>query len=278
VNIVVLTNDNLFSFVELRGLLELRKQDIKLVVFSSALIGEKGPIASIMRCLKNTGFRYTFFKLMIYGVFRALRVLCKLAPFVPNHYSSYLWAARNGVKSVVSGDINAAETVAQIRSANPDLIVSVSMNQIVKEDILTIPPKGCINGHSELLPRYGGMSPYVWTLANGEECSGSTVHYMTRGLDEGDIISQSKVDICDADSAFALLYRCCLKESELLIKAVDDIEAGSVTTYPQDMSRRTYFSWPTRECVRALRKNGYKLGTVSDFLLTIFGKELRVKQ
>jgi hypothetical protein len=77
-NIVILTNDNFFSFTVLKNFLDQRKDDIKLIVFSSALIGKKGTFASIKWSLKNTGFRHTIFKLTVYGVFRFLRSICNL--------------------------------------------------------------------------------------------------------------------------------------------------------------------------------------------------------
>jgi len=275
--IVILTNDNFFSFAVLKEFLELRKNDIKLIVFSSALIGKRGTVASIKWALANTGFCHTTFKLMVYGIFRMMRVVCKLLPFIPNHYSSHLWAERNGINSVDAANVNSPEIVEQIRMINPDLIVSVSMNQIVKKDILEMPAKGCINVHCAPLPRYGGMSPYVWVLAHNEDYSAATIHYMEEGLDEGDIIVQDKIRVVEKDSAFALFYRCCLKASELLIKAVDDVEAGTVKSYKQDLSKKTYFSWPTKECVKNLHKNGYRLAKIADFTCAIFNQKPRVK-
>ena len=275
-NIVILTNDNFFSFTVLRDFLKLRKGDIKLIVFSSAVIGKKGTFASIKWALNNTGFRHTVFKLMVYGVLKAMKLVCKLLQFIPNFYSSYLWVQRNDVKNLVSTNINEKETVEQIKAANPDLIVSVSMNQIVKKEILKLPPKRCINVHCAPLPQYGGMSPYVWALANSEDHSAATIHYMDEGLDTGDIIVQEKVNVVKNDSAFALFYRCCLQASELLVKVTDEIEAGTVTSYKQDLSKKTYFSWPTKECVKNLHKNGYQLAKITDFTSAIFNQKPRV--
>jgi len=275
-NIVLLTNDNFFSFTVLKNFLETRRDQIKLIVFSSALIGKRGPFASIKWSLQNTGFRHTLFKLMVYSVFKLMRLICKVLPFVKNNYSSRLWARQSGINSIVAVNVNAPETIKQIKSQNPDLIVSVSMNQIVKKQILEIPPKRCINVHCAPLPRYGGMSPYVWALANNEDHSAATVHYMEEGLDEGDIIVQEKVNVVKNDSAFALFYRCCLRAAELLPKVVDEIEAGTVTSYEQDLSKKTYFSWPTKECVKQLHKNGYHLAKMADFAKATFKQEPRI--
>lgn len=269
-NTVILTNDNFFSFTVLRKFLELHKAEIKLVVFSSALIGKKGTFESIGWSIKNTGWRHTIFKLGTYGIFRFMKMVCKILPFIDNSYSSYLWVKKNKIPYLTAQNINESAVVERIRQENPDLIISVSMNQIVKKDILEMPPKRCINVHCAPLPRYGGMSPYVWALANNEDHSAATIHYMDEGLDTGDIIVQEKIKVVKNDSAFALFYRCCCQAGELLIKVVDDIEKGIVTHYEQDLSQKSYFSWPDKDCVKRLRANGYRLAKVSNYASAIF--------
>lgn len=275
--LVILTNDNFFSFTVLKDFLNQRKDDVKLVIFSSALIGNRGTLASIKWSLEKTGFCHTSFKLLVYGIFKALKLVCKFLPFVPNKFSSYLWIHRNGINNISVANVNSPEVIEQIRQINPGLIVSVSMNQIVKKEILEMPPKRCINVHCAPLPRYGGMSPYVWALANNEDHSAVTIHYMEEGLDVGDIIVQEKVGVVKNDSAFALFYRCCLRAGELLTKVVDDIESGTVTSYAQDLSKKTYFSWPTKECVKNLHKNGYRLAKTEDFTNAVFKQKPRIE-
>ncbi len=269
-NIVVLTNDNYFSFSVLKKFLKLRKNDIMLLVFSSALIGKRGTYASVKWSLENTGLRHTIFKLLVYCVFKIMRIICKIIPIIPNNYSSLLWADRNNIKYIFARDVNEQKVVDQIKAAGPDLIVSVSMNQVVKKQILNMPPKRCINVHCAPLPRYGGMSPYIWILANNDRCSAATIHYMEEGLDEGDIILQDKIDVIEQDSAFALFNRCCLRAGELLPKVIEHIEDYSVEYYSQDLSKKTYFSWPTKECVKQLRQNDYFLAKITDFSKAIF--------
>ena len=94
--IVILTNDNYFSYTVLREFLNKRKDDIKLVVFSSALIGKRGPFASILWSLKQTGFRHTSFKLCVYGIFKFMKLICTVLPIIPNKYSSFLKIKKAG--------------------------------------------------------------------------------------------------------------------------------------------------------------------------------------
>lgn len=274
--IVMLTNDNFFSYTVLKEFLRLRKDDTKLVIFSAALIGKRGTFASIKWSLAHTGLRHTLFKLTVYGVFKLMKVLCRLLPFIPNHYSSYLWIRKHSIPFLICPDINNPEVVENIKTIEPDIIVSVSMNQIVSKEILQIPPHRCINVHCAPLPRYGGMSPYVWALANNEDHSAATIHYMDEGLDTGDIVVQKKINVLKGDSAFALFYRCCMRAGQMLINVVNDIEKGTVTSYCQDLSQKSYFSWPTKQSVRSLRKHGFRLAKTKDILLAVFKQRARL--
>lgn len=274
--LAILTNDNFFSFTVLENFLEERKDDIELVVFSSALIGKRGTLQSIKWSIKNTGLRHTLFKLWVYGIFKFMKILCKILPFIKNKYSSFLWVKKHGLDYIISDNVNSDEVLNKLKEVNPDLIVSVSMNQIVKKEILQMPPERCINVHCAPLPKYAGMSPYVWALANNEDHSAATIHYMEEGLDEGDIIVQDKISTIEKDSAFALFYRCCKKASEQLPKVINDIENKTVKRFEQDLSQKTYFSWPTKECVKSLKANGYKLATIKDFILAVFNQKSRL--
>lgn len=273
---VILTNDNFFSFTVLKDFLEKHKDQIKLVVFSSALIGKRGTVESIKWSISHTGVRHTVFKLLVYGVFRVMRFVVRVMPFLPNRYSSFLWVKKNKIEYLVAENVNAKDVSEKIRQAGPDLLISVSMNQIIKRDILDIAPKGSINVHCAPLPKYAGMSPYVWALANNEESSAATIHFMEEGLDEGDIIVQEKVLVKQGDSAFCLFYRCCNAAARQLISVVEDFNKNRVSSSKQDLSQKSYFSWPDKDCVGRLRKNGYRLASLKDFWLAVFKQKPRL--
>lgn len=262
---VLVTNDNFFSFVVMKRFLQLHKNDIKLVVFSSKLIGQRGSLASIYWSIINTGFRRTFFKLSVYGVFRAMSIIRKVLPFIPNNWSSEVWVKENGIEFTTTEELNSDSLYEVIKSKDPDLIISVSMNQIMKERLLTLAPMGSINVHCAPLPKYAGMSPYVWALANNEAQSAATIHFMTEGLDEGDIILQEDVLVKSNDTAFNLFYRCCLAASDQLVRVVSRFEKDTVESFEQDKAMRSYYSWPDRECSKRLRANGFKFVKASDY-------------
>jgi folate-dependent phosphoribosylglycinamide formyltransferase PurN len=274
--IVLLTNDNYFSYIVTEKFLKNYKSDIALVVFSSALVGKRNAFNSILWAFKNTGIRHTVFKLCVYGVFKVTRILGQLFPKVICGCSTFLWVKKNNLKFITTNDVNAYECVETIKAACPDLIVSVSMNQVIKKEILELPVNRSINVHCAPLPKYGGMSPYIWGLANKENYSAATIHYMDEGLDTGDIIAQEKISVLAGDSAFCLFHRCCSKASELLMETIKKIDNGSVNSYSQDLSKKSYFSWPTKQSIMDLKKNGYYLAKFKDFYLAILTQKPRL--
>lgn len=274
--IVLLTNDNYFSYIAAIRFLERYRSDIALVVFSSALVGRRNTLSSIFFILKNTGFRHTVFKISTYGIFKLTRILSQIFPRILCGCSTLLWVKRNKLKFIITDDVNSALCTNAIKAANPELIVSVSMNQVIKKEILNLPTNRSINVHCAPLPQYGGMSPYIWGLANNENYSAATIHYMDEGLDTGNIIVQEKVSVLAEDSAFCLFHRCCSVASELLLETVKKIQNGSVESYPQDLSKKSYFSWPTKQCIINLRRNGFYLVNAKDLFLAILKQKSRL--
>ena len=129
--------------------------------------------------------------------------------------------------------------LAQIQALAPELIVVTAYGRILPDDILACPPKGCINVHSSLLPRYRGAAPINWAILNGDTETGVTIMHMAAELDAGDIISQASTPIGDKETADELTARLAVLGGELLVKTVADIEAGTATRTPQDHGKHT---------------------------------------
>ncbi len=102
-------------------------------------------------------------------------------------------------------NINSIEFLKKIKEYNCDLFVSMSFNQIFRQEILNIPPLGIINCHAGKLPFYRGRNILNWALINDEKEFGITVHYVDLGVDTGDIILQRNFPINDNDDYNTLL-------------------------------------------------------------------------
>ncbi|MFB6273248.1 MAG: methionyl-tRNA formyltransferase, partial [Salinibacter sp.] len=141
-----------------------------------------------------------------------------------------------------------------------DLVVSIACPQIVREDLLTCPPEGVVNIHGALLPKYRGKLPSFWVLANGEEKTGVTVHYMNEDLDDGPIIVQKEVPIRPDDTLHSLVLRSKVQYgASALAEAVRQIANGTVETEDNPEEDATYFSFPDGEAIRRFRTRGRKI-------------------
>ena len=150
-------------------------------------------------------------------------------------------AASRNIPVFAPDDINHPLWIHRIRQMNPDIIFSFYYRNLVKPEILDIPPKGCLNLHGSLLPKYRGRCPVNWVLVNGENKTGVTLHYMTPKPDDGDIVHQKEVAIFDDDNAKTLHDKLAKASSEMLDEILPEIKAGNAARKPQDHSEATYF-------------------------------------
>lgn len=139
------------------------------------------------------------------------------------------------------------EALAQIQALAPELIVVAAYGRILPEAILELPPMGCINVHSSLLPRYRGAAPINWAILNGDRETGVTIMHMAAELDAGDIIAQTATDIDSEETAEQLTARLAQLGGALLVQTVARIEAGSASRTPQQAEQVTYAPMLSRE-------------------------------
>ena len=137
--------------------------------------------------------------------------------------------------------------VKRIKSLKPDVIVVAAYGQILPESILNIPPYGCINIHASLLPRYRGAAPIERAILDGEEKTGVTTMYMEKGLDTGDMIDKTEVDITSEDTGETLHDKLAVCGSELIIKTLEKLEAKTASREKQNDALSTYAPMLTKE-------------------------------
>ncbi|SPD73929.1 fused UDP-L-Ara4N formyltransferase; UDP-GlcA C-4'-decarboxylase [uncultured Desulfobacterium sp.] len=150
-------------------------------------------------------------------------------------------AASRGIPVFAPEDINHPIWVQKIRDIAPDIIFSFYYRNMVKKEILNIPPVGCLNLHGSLLPRYRGRCPINWVLVNGEEETGVTLHYMTPRPDDGDIVAQKKIMISADDTARSLHRKAAQASSVMLDEVLPLIKKGAAPRQPQDHSQASYY-------------------------------------
>lgn len=87
-----------------------------------------------------------------------------------------------------------------LKELNPDIFITASYGQIIKQNILDIPRFGTINVHASLLPKYRGSAPIQWAIINGETKTGITIMRTELGLDTGDIYFSREIDVLEEDT------------------------------------------------------------------------------
>ncbi len=99
------------------------------------------------------------------------------------------------------------DALASLAQLNPDVIVVAAFGKILPEEVLNMPPFGCINIHPSLLPRHRGPSPIQGAILGGDACTGVTIMLMDIGIDSGPILAQKRVPIEPEDTTEALITK-----------------------------------------------------------------------
>lgn len=150
-------------------------------------------------------------------------------------------AQKHNIPVFTPRDINDPANIKLIKELKPDIIFSFMFRRLFKENLLRIPKYGCLNLHPSLLPKYRGRSPINWILINGEEVTGTSLHYMEPQADSGDIIAQKKIKIKKTDDVFTLHNRVAKVSLEMFKEVFPLIKHNNVKRAPQDHREATYF-------------------------------------
>ena len=135
--------------------------------------------------------------------------------------------------------VRAEPAVGLLRGLAPEAIVVVAYGQIIPQSILDIPPRGIVNVHGSLLPRYRGAAPIQWAIARGETATGVTTMLMDAGLDTGPILLQKEIAISEDDTGRSLAAKLAPVGAALLLETLARWERGEITPRPQDDSKAT---------------------------------------
>ena len=132
------------------------------------------------------------------------------------------------------------EQYNEVIELEPDLIVTCAYGQILPPELLDYPKYGCINVHASLLPKLRGGAPIHRAIMEGYTETGVTIMYMAPGMDDGDIITQDRVEITSDDTASSLHDKLSKLGSELLIQTLPSIFNGTNVRTKQTESEVTY--------------------------------------
>lgn len=145
-----------------------------------------------------------------------------------------------GYSVIQPSSVRTAEFSNYIEKQTPDFIVVVAFGHIIPKNILTIPNIATINIHASLLPKYRGPAPIQWAILNEEKETGVTTMLMDEGMDTGDILLSSELEIAPYDTSDTLHDRLADLGADLLIQTLNVFETGDINPISQDHTQATY--------------------------------------
>lgn len=149
------------------------------------------------------------------------------------------WAKDRSIPFIETENVNAPQILQKIADYKPDLIVVAAFGQKIGNELIKLPPKGMINVHASLLPKYRGAAPINWAVIRGETEAGVCIITVVEKMDAGDILGRVATKIKSDETAGELHDRLAELAAPLLLETLDKI-ANDVEVYEkQDHSKAT---------------------------------------
>jgi methionyl-tRNA formyltransferase len=149
-------------------------------------------------------------------------------------------ALERGLPLFQPQSLRTPEAVAQVAAWEPEVTVVAAFGQILRQDVLDLPPHGCLNVHASLLPRWRGAAPVPAAILAGDEITGVTIMRMDAGLDTGPILAQREAPIRPDDTQATLEERLARLGAALLVETLPPYLAGDLVGQPQPEEGVTY--------------------------------------
>lgn len=159
------------------------------------------------------------------------------------------YAVANGLKVLQPTNLKNEDFIDELKALNANLQVVVAFRMLPKV-VWDMPEYGTFNLHASLLPHYRGAAPIHWAIINGETKTGVTTFFIDEKIDTGAMILQEEVDISSEDTVGILHDRLMAVGSLLVLKTVELIAKGNVTTtiQPQIGDLKTAYKLNKENC------------------------------
>ena len=145
-------------------------------------------------------------------------------------FKSYLLQHPN-IRQIVLEDVYSVENL---------IFLSAEFDQIVKPKLFH--SDRLYNIHFSYLPAYKGMYTSALPIINHEKATGVTFHKIDAGIDTGDIIDQTQIEILHDETAESLYTKLIEEGIKLIVKHIPSIIENNIQSYPQDIIGSSYYS------------------------------------
>ncbi len=254
----------------LEELARARPDDHISIVKVRLVIKGRSRAETAARLLPKLSRRFVSEKLLEALFVLGVTVLPKLLPRGAVFRRLRRIAARYGMPLLVTENIESAEVLEFLRQQQPDLIVSL-FHQIVKEPIIALPRFGVLNIHPGLLPGFKGIQPYFWSITEGAERAGVTIHgIVDTSVDTGPIYAQASYAQWPGMSVQLNYYLTMRAAAAALPPTLAAIESGTAAPRAQS-SGGSFFRWPDSASYSRLRARGSRVFSLRDLAAILCG-------
>ncbi len=158
-----------------------------------------------------------------------------------------LAAAALGLPVIQPRSMRTPESAAQLAALGADLAVVVAYGKILPRHVLELFPKGCVNVHGSILPRYRGAAPVQRSVMAGDEETGVTIMLLDEGMDTGPTLMERRTPIGEGETSGQLMERLAPIGAAALVEALALIEEGRARPVAQEHGRATHAAMLAKE-------------------------------
>jgi len=245
---IITQNENIFLKESLENLILNLPKNVKItnvILLNSSPFGKKKNLFSkIISTINIFGINFfIFYCIKIIRSFFSERIIALLKRHKIKYY-------------LINDDVNNSHNLNLIKKSKPDIILSLTANQIFKEKLLNIPKICCLNLHTSLLPSHRGLMPSFWAMKLNERYSGVSVFIMDKKIDTGKILCQIKFRIKNFTH-----YELIKKSKKIGIKCII-LSIKKVLNndfkFVKNKYKNSYNKFPSRVDVLEFKKIGKK--------------------
>lgn len=208
----------------------LQQPDIELcgLILSARPPGHLDGGDTLRQTLRNTVWRLAF---TMAGVTPAIDLTA---------FSMPTEASIRGIPVLRPKRLKSASFLKKIHLLKPDVILCAGHQQIFPAVLLGLPSLGALNFHPSLLPEGRGRNPCFWTIVTGQTETGVTVHLMTTGVDQGDIVLQRAVPLNGSETYTSLYQTLSVMSADLIPELLHQLKSEALERVPQSVRGRPY--------------------------------------
>jgi methionyl-tRNA formyltransferase len=155
-------------------------------------------------------------------------------------------AERAGVPVLQPASARKPEVAEALRATGAELGVVVAYGKILPKAVLEAFPRGCVNVHGSLLPRWRGAAPIQRAVIAGDRETGVCIMQLDEGMDTGPVLLERRVEIGAEETAGELFGRLAVLGAEALVEAVEGLERGTVVAKAQPAEGATHAAMLTK--------------------------------